>query len=70
MRHARAEALAAANGTTDFGEYFIYFSFFLVVAALLLAGLFFALSVEQRARELGLLLAIGFTEARPSTRCC
>ena len=60
VRHARAEALAAANGTTDFGEYFIYFSFFLVVAALLLAGLFFALSIEQRARELGLLIATGY----------
>ena len=53
VRHARAEALAAADGTTDFGEYFIYFSFFLVVSGLLLAGMFFALSVEQRAKELG-----------------
>ena len=60
VRHARAEALAAADGTTDFGEYFVYFSFFLVVAGLLLAGMFFALTVEQRARELGLLLAVGF----------
>lgn len=61
VRHARAEALAAATGTTDFGEYFIYFSFFIVVSGLLLAGLFFALVVEQRARELGVLSAIGFT---------
>ena len=60
VRHARAEALAAANGTTDFGEYFIYFSFFLVVSGLLLAGTFFALIVEQRAAELGVLLAVGF----------
>jgi putative ABC transport system permease protein len=61
VRHARAEALAAAEGTTDFGEYFVYFSFFIVVSGLLLAGLFFALSVEQRAKELGLLVATGFT---------
>ena len=60
VRDARGEALAAASGTTDFGEYFVYFSFFLVVSGLLLAGMFFALSVEQRARELGLLLAVGF----------
>jgi ABC-type lipoprotein release transport system permease subunit len=60
VHDARAEALAAAEGTTDFGEYFVYFSFFLVVSGLLLAGLFFALSVEQRARELGLLLAVGY----------
>jgi ABC-type lipoprotein release transport system permease subunit len=62
VRDARGEALAAADGTTDFGEYFIYFSFFLVVSGLLLAGMFFALSVEQRAKELGLLLAVGFEQ--------
>jgi ABC-type lipoprotein release transport system permease subunit len=62
VRDARGEALAAANGTTDFGEYFVYFSFFLVVSGLLLAGMFFALSVEQRARELGLLLAVGYRQ--------
>ncbi len=60
VRDARGEALAAADGTTDFGEYFVYFSFFLVVSGLLLAGMFFALSVEQRARELGLLFAVGY----------
>ena len=62
IRNVRAEALAAADGTTDFGEYFIYFSFFLVVAALLLAGTFFALGVEQRASELGLLKAVGYRD--------
>ncbi len=36
-------------------QYFVYFSFFLVVSALLLAALFFKLGVEQRAREVGLL---------------
>jgi putative ABC transport system permease protein len=61
VRAARAEALQAADGTTDFGEYFVYFSFFIVFSGLLLAGLFFALTVEQRARELGLLRAVGFT---------
>jgi len=60
VKHARAEALAAADGTTDFAEYFVYFSFFIVVSGLLLAGLFFALTVEQRAKELGLLLAVGY----------
>ncbi|MCC7032446.1 MAG: FtsX-like permease family protein [Acidobacteria bacterium] len=60
-RAVRAEALAAAEGTTDFGEYFLYFSFFLVVSALLIAYLFFALGVEQRARDVGLLAAVGYT---------
>ncbi len=57
---ARALALEASAGVTDFGLYFVYFSFFLVVSALLLASLFFRLGVEQRLRELGLLRAAGF----------
>ncbi len=56
----RADSLAASQGATDFGQYFIYFSFFLVVSALLLVGLFFRLGVEQRYREAGLLRAVGF----------
>jgi ABC-type lipoprotein release transport system permease subunit len=61
---AREEGLRASAGATDFGQYFVYFSYFLVVAALLLAGLFFKLGVEQRHREIGTLLATGFTPAR------
>ncbi|MCC6389968.1 MAG: ABC transporter permease [Bryobacterales bacterium] len=57
----RQEGLSAAAGSTDFGEYFLYFSFFLVVSALLLVGLFFRLGVEQRYREAGLLRAVGFS---------
>jgi hypothetical protein len=64
LNEARASALAAARGSTDFGEYFVYFSFFLVAAALLLAGLFFRLGIEQRVREIGLLGALGFAAAR------
>ena len=64
VRDVRAEGLAASRGATDFGEYFTYFSFFLVASALLLAALFFRLSVEQRAREVGLLRAVGFSTAR------
>ena len=56
----RGEALSASRGATDFGEYFVYFSFFLVVSALLLASLFFKLGIEQRGREVGLLRAVGF----------
>ena len=58
---ARTLALESSTGATDFGLYFIYFSFFLVVSALLLASLFFRLGVEQRLRELGLLRATGWT---------
>jgi len=56
----RQEGLAASTGSTDFGQYFLYFSFFLVVSALLLVSLFFKLGVEQRHREAGLLRALGF----------
>ena len=56
----RSESLQASQGATDFGEYFLYFSFFLVVSALLLTTLFFKLGVEQRIREIGVLRAIGF----------
>ena len=59
----RARSLAAARGSTDFGEYFLYFSAFLVGAALLLAGLFFRLGLEQRLPELGVLRAFGFPAA-------
>jgi putative ABC transport system permease protein len=57
----RSEGLKASEGSTDFGEYFVYFSFFLVVGALLLASLFFKLGIEQRLREIGTLRAVGFS---------
>ena len=57
----RTEGLEASRGATDFGEYFVYFSFFLVVGALLLASLFFKLGIEQRLREIGTLRAVGFS---------
>jgi ABC-type antimicrobial peptide transport system permease subunit len=61
---ARAQGLEASRGATDFGEYFLYFSFFLVISALLLAALFFKLGIEQRLREIGTLQAIGFSAAK------
>ena len=57
----RSNALSASTGATDFGEYFTYFSFFIVVSALLLAVLFFRLGIEQRLRQIGILRATGFT---------
>jgi ABC-type antimicrobial peptide transport system permease subunit len=61
VRDIRTEGLAASRGATDFGEYFTYFSFFLVASAIVLASLFFKLGVEQRAREVGILRAVGFS---------
>lgn len=59
----RSQGLDASKGATDFGAYFLYFSFFLVVSALLLAALFFRLGIEQRLREIGILRAIGYQPA-------
>jgi len=56
----KQRGLDASQGSTDFGEYFVYFSFFLIAAALLLAALFFRLGVEQRVREIGTLQAVGY----------
>ena len=61
---ARGFALEAASGVTDFGLYLFYFSFFLVVSALLLASLFFRLGVEQRLTEIGALRALGFDQTQ------
>lgn len=56
----KKRGLEASQGSTDFGEYFIYFSFFIIAAAILLSILFFRLSIEQRLREVGTLQAVGF----------
>jgi len=61
VQPVKEQSLQASRGATDFGEYFTYFSFFLVVSALMLTALFFRLGVEQRLREIGLLRAIGFS---------
>lgn len=62
-RDVRSEGLQASRGATDFGEYFLYFSFFIVISALVLVVLFFKLGVEQRIREIGLLRTIGLAPA-------
>jgi ABC-type antimicrobial peptide transport system permease subunit len=63
----RTQSLEAARGATDFGEYFVYFSFFLMVSALLLTGLFFKLGIEQRTREIGVLRSLGFSASKIRT---
>jgi ABC-type antimicrobial peptide transport system permease subunit len=55
----RAAAAKASTGSVEFGMYFLGFSFFLIVAALLLIGLLFRLNLDRRANEIGLLLAVG-----------
>ncbi len=60
----REQALAAATQGQDFGGLFIGFSFFLIGAALILMGLLFQFGIEQRAAEIGTLLALGWEPRR------
>jgi len=57
----KAQQLAAASGSTDFAMLFVGFSFFLIAAAALLVAMLFRLNIEQRARQVGLLSAVGFS---------
>ncbi|MCY2955051.1 MAG: FtsX-like permease family protein [Planctomycetota bacterium] len=57
----KAQQLHAASGSTDFAGLFIGFSFFLIIAAALLVAMLFRLAIEQRARQFGLLTALGFS---------
>jgi putative ABC transport system permease protein len=63
IKPIREMGLAASQGSTDFGEYFLYFSSFLIAAAILLSALFFKLMIEQRVCEVGILRALGFPSA-------
>src|SRR5947207_593902 len=56
----REQALRAVSQSQDFGQLFLGFSFFLIVAALLLMALLFRFGLEQRAPEIGTFLALGF----------
>ncbi|MDE2713883.1 MAG: ABC transporter permease [Verrucomicrobiota bacterium] len=60
FRDVRTEAITGQSAS-DFGGLFIGLSFFLMLAALILMGLLFVFGVEQRAPQIGTLLAIGFT---------
>jgi putative ABC transport system permease protein len=60
----RQRSLAAAAGTTPFDVLFLALSMFVILAALILVMLLFRLAVEQRASEIGTLLAVGFPRPR------
>ena len=56
----QALAAAASGQAQEFGGLFLSFSFFLIAAALILLGLLFQLGMEKRAKEIGILLALGW----------
>ena len=61
LQPVKRQSLAASRGTTPFSVLFLSFSFFLIAGAAILVMLLFRLGVETRARQVGLLLATGFT---------
>ncbi|MFN3169029.1 MAG: FtsX-like permease family protein [Phycisphaeraceae bacterium] len=63
-RDVGAQAERAAAGTVDFGQLFLSLSAFIIVAAVVLTATLFAMSAEQRARQLGTLLAVGLTRSQ------
>ena len=62
----KRQQLAASKGTTPFDALFLSLSSFIIAAALLLVALLFRLGIEQRAAEIGILLAAGCTRRRVS----
>jgi ABC-type lipoprotein release transport system permease subunit len=57
----KQQGLAASAGTTPFSILFLAFSSFIIAAAMMLVALLFALSIDRRATQVGILLAVGFT---------
>ena len=55
------EGLKASSGSTDFGMLFSSLSGFIIMAVAMLVGMVFRIGVEQRAREVGILQAVGYT---------
>ena len=55
----REQGIKAQSKGTDFGQLFLGFSFFLIIASVLLMGLLFVFGVESRTEQLGMLKALG-----------
>jgi len=60
----KRQGLAASSGATPFDVLFLSFSFFLILAAVMLVLLMFRLGIDRRASELGTLLALGFSRRK------
>ncbi|MEM1355821.1 MAG: FtsX-like permease family protein [Planctomycetota bacterium] len=60
----REQAETAAAGTVDFGQLFLSLSGFIIIAGMVLTATLFAMSAEQRARQLGALMAMGLTRSQ------
>ena len=58
------QGIRAAANSTDFGGLFLSLGFFIILAALLLTALLFSLHIRTRARENGVLSAMGFSKKK------
>ncbi|MCL2005326.1 MAG: ABC transporter permease [Planctomycetaceae bacterium] len=56
----KEQGLAASSGTTPFSVLFLAFSFFIIASALMLVMMLFRLSVEMKAKRIGIQLAVGW----------
>ncbi len=61
FRPVKFQGLAATKGSTDFGMLFAGFTAFLIISAALWVALLIRFSIEQRSREIGILMATGMT---------
>ena len=61
LQPVKQQGLTAAAGTTPFDVLFLCFSFFIIAAAVMLVAILFRLGVEQRATQVGTLLAVGLS---------
>ena len=61
FRAVREDGIRASMESVDFAELFLGLSFFIIIASMILTGLLFVFSIEQRSSETGLYLALGFT---------
>ncbi|MBX7256990.1 MAG: ABC transporter permease [Candidatus Hydrogenedentes bacterium] len=68
VEDVRTKALKAVGEAIDLGGLFFGMSFFLLISALTLTALLYTLGVQQRAGEIGLMLAIGLGRARVRTQ--
>ena len=57
----KEQGLAASTGTTPFSVLFLAFSFFIIASALMLVMMLFRLSVEMKAKRIGIQLAVGLS---------
>lgn len=60
LQNIKQESLAASAGTTPFDVLFLALSMFIIFSGLLLLTLLFRLGVEQRLKEIGSLMSLGF----------